>query len=64
MREILRRSTAKQAKWICRIILKDLKIGLSHEKALNFFHPDVKYINIYNFNLINILNIYYNIKIK
>lgn len=33
-------------KWIARIILKDLKIGISHEQMLNFFHPDG--LNFYN----------------
>lgn len=46
MRDLIRKSTAIQVKWIARIILKDLKIGIGHEKALKFFHPDaLEYYN-------------------
>jgi DNA ligase-4 len=31
---------ALEQKWIVRIMLKDLKIGLRHERVLNFLHPD------------------------
>ncbi|KAF1322347.1 DNA ligase, partial [Globisporangium splendens] len=31
---------ANEQKWIVRILLKDLKIGLRHERVLNFIHPD------------------------
>lgn len=31
---------AVEQKWIVRIILKDLKVGLRHERVLNFLHPD------------------------
>lgn len=31
---------ATEQKWIVRIILKDLKIGLRHERVLTFIHPD------------------------
>lgn len=29
-----------ELKWICRIVLQDLKIGLKHEKILAYIHPD------------------------
>ena len=38
--------SADEFKWAAKIILKDLKIGLSHEKGLNYFHPDgLNYFN-------------------
>ncbi len=46
MRELIIKSTGEELKWISRIILKDLKIGLSHERVLNIFHPDgLEYYN-------------------
>lgn len=37
---------ASEQKWIVRIVLKDLKIGLRHERVLNFLHPDA--MEMYN----------------
>lgn len=37
---------ANEQKWIMRILLKDLKIGLRHERVLNFIHPDA--MEMYN----------------
>ncbi|KAJ0395569.1 hypothetical protein ATCC90586_002928 [Pythium insidiosum] len=31
---------ANEQKWIVRMMLKDLKIGLRHERVLNYIHPD------------------------
>ncbi|TMW55054.1 hypothetical protein Poli38472_013816 [Pythium oligandrum] len=31
---------ASEQKWVIRIMLKDLKIGLRHERVLNYIHPD------------------------
>lgn len=36
---ILRMSSLEQ-KWLIRILLKDLHLGLSHVKILNIFHED------------------------
>ncbi len=33
-------SNAEEVKWITRIILKDLKLGIKIESVLNSFHPD------------------------
>ena len=33
-------------KWILKIILKDLRIGLKHEKILNVYHPEAN--DLYN----------------
>lgn len=32
--------TALQQKWLIRIILKDIKLGIGHQKILNCFHVD------------------------
>uniref|UniRef100_M4B6V2 DNA ligase n=1 Tax=Hyaloperonospora arabidopsidis (strain Emoy2) TaxID=559515 RepID=M4B6V2_HYAAE len=37
---------AEEQKWIIRIVLKDLKIGLRHERVLKFIHPDA--MEMYN----------------
>lgn len=37
---------ANEQKWIIRIVLKDLKVGLRHERVLNFLHPDA--MEMYN----------------
>lgn len=37
--QILRVCSAKDLEWICRIILKDLKIGITHEKILPMYNP-------------------------
>ncbi|CAI5700337.1 unnamed protein product [Peronospora effusa] len=38
--------TAEEQKWIIRVVLKDLKIGLRHERVLQFIHPDA--MEMYN----------------
>jgi DNA ligase-4 len=44
---MLRRTTALEQKWIVRIILKELKIGLSEKSILTYFHEDaVDYFNL------------------
>eukprot|EP00743_Colponemidia_sp_Colp-15_P010678 GILK01011788.1.p1 GENE.GILK01011788.1~~GILK01011788.1.p1 ORF type:complete len:977 (-),score=171.66 GILK01011788.1:53-2941(-) len=43
---MLRETTADEQKWIVRIILKDLKIGLRHETLLKHYHQDA--IDLYN----------------
>lgn len=37
---MLRKTTANEQKWFVRIILKELKMGLSEKTVLNTFHPD------------------------
>jgi DNA ligase-4 len=47
LKTMLRRTTALEQKWIVRIILKELKIGLSEKSILNYFHEDaVDYFNV------------------
>ncbi|KAG1693107.1 hypothetical protein DVH05_023887 [Phytophthora capsici] len=38
--------SADEQKWVIRIVLKDLKIGLRHERVLKFIHPDA--MEMYN----------------
>jgi DNA ligase-4 len=40
MRELLNESNAAEMKWVIRIILKDLKLGIKIETVLTTFHPD------------------------
>lgn len=37
---IVTKCSAREQKWITRIVLKDLKIGLKHERMLKYYHPD------------------------
>lgn len=46
MTQYLQRATADDLKWTLKIILKDLKIGLKHEKVLPMYHPDA--LDLYN----------------
>jgi len=39
---LLRNTSATEQKWLIRIILKELKFGLSETSVLNAFHPDAK----------------------
>ncbi|KYR02618.1 DNA ligase IV [Tieghemostelium lacteum] len=40
LKSILFNSTATEQKWYTRIILKELKTGLSEKSILNFYHPE------------------------
>ena len=46
MTSILQKSTAEDMRWITRIILKDLKIGVKHERILHVYHPSA--LELYN----------------
>ncbi|KAJ8351482.1 hypothetical protein SKAU_G00229580 [Synaphobranchus kaupii] len=37
---LITQSSALEQKWLIRMILKDMKIGMSKEVVLNIFHPD------------------------
>ena len=39
--------SAEQLKWLIRVILKDLKIGIKENFILELFHPDA--LDLYNF---------------
>ncbi|KAF0728901.1 hypothetical protein Ae201684_013470 [Aphanomyces euteiches] len=38
--QLITHCTAEEQKWLMRIIVKDMKIGLRHERVLQFMHPD------------------------
>jgi len=40
LQKVLTTCSALEQKWIIRIVLKDLKIGLKHERVLKYYHPD------------------------
>eukprot|EP01022_Parablepharisma_sp_SALTPOND_P011968 TRINITY_DN15277_c0_g1_i1.p1 TRINITY_DN15277_c0_g1~~TRINITY_DN15277_c0_g1_i1.p1 ORF type:complete len:732 (-),score=68.46 TRINITY_DN15277_c0_g1_i1:510-2705(-) len=44
--KLLNETTLGEQKWIVRIILKDLKLGIGHETILKNYHPDA--ISLYN----------------
>jgi DNA ligase-4 len=44
--KVFNSSTLLEHKWLLRIILKDLKIGIGHETILKNYHPDA--ITLYN----------------
>ncbi|CAH0479075.1 unnamed protein product [Peronospora belbahrii] len=46
MMKLVTEYTAEEQKWIIRIVLKDLKIGLRHERVLKYMHPDA--MEMYN----------------
>lgn len=39
---MLQRMSAKEQKWLIRIILKDMKLRMGHSRVLGVFHPDAK----------------------
>lgn len=39
---LLRNTSALEQKWLIRMILKDMKLGLSENSILNAFHPDAR----------------------
>lgn len=76
--KIVQKCTVEDFKWICKIIIKDLKIGISHEKVLRTYHPEA--VDFYNYTsnlkyvckefinkdhtLTNILRVFFNNKKK
>jgi DNA ligase-4 len=40
LKQLLHSTSASMQKWLVRIILKDLKIGVSEKSLLKFLHPD------------------------
>ncbi|KAM6893322.1 DNA ligase 4 isoform 1-T2 [Lycodopsis pacificus] len=45
---LITRSSALEQKWLIRMILKDMKLGISKETVLGVFHPDAA--ELYNVN--------------
>lgn len=44
--KILQKTTIQEQRWLVKIILKDLKVGVGHETLLKNFHPDA--LDLYN----------------
>ena len=44
--KLLNSTSLNEQKWIVRIILKDLKIGISHEAILRRYHSDA--VDLFN----------------
>lgn len=42
MTALLKGTSAEEQKWLIRILLKDLKLGLGQNKILNDYHPDAR----------------------
>ncbi len=40
--EVFQKMNALEIKWFVRIVLKDLKIGVKHERVLDYLHPDAR----------------------
>lgn len=40
MLNMFRKLSSLESKWIIRIMLKKLKLGIDNNKILNVFHPD------------------------
>jgi DNA ligase-4 len=43
---MLNSTTMNEQKWLVRVILKDLKIGIGHEVILRSYHKDA--VDLYN----------------
>lgn len=44
---MLRRMSAQEQKWLIRIVLKDMRLGLGHGRVLSAYHPDAR--ELYDF---------------
>ena len=44
--KILQKTTILEQRWLVKVILKDLKVGVGHETLLKNFHPDA--LDLYN----------------
>ncbi|CAK9238531.1 unnamed protein product [Sphagnum troendelagicum] len=51
LRDLTKGTTAQQVKWIVRLILQDLKIGIGEKIVLDAFHPDANALMAHCFNL-------------
>lgn len=52
--KLARKATIEELEWIFRILLKDLKLGLRHEKILPLFHPDALFVFNHSFSLLKV----------
>ena len=44
--DLIRNTTAMQHKWLVRIILKDVKIGINEASIFGAFHPDANQVGV------------------
>lgn len=52
MKNTIRHFSAREWKWLCRIILRDMNNGITEELTLRAFHPDaVSFYNVHNNDL-------------
>ena len=42
LRVIISRTTAREQRWILRVIIKDMQIGMKEDSIFNLYHPDAK----------------------
>lgn len=54
--KLLKVTSPSEQKWIIRIILKELYIGLGQNKILGIFHPDAAVMIDTNNNLAKVVN--------
>ena len=50
MRRLYDRTTAREQRWILRVILKDMQIGMKEDRVFKLLHPDAK--ELYNSSVI------------
>lgn len=50
--------SAEDLKWIIRIILKDVRLGIGHNSVLNIFHPDASELYVHANDLKKVCCIY------
>ena len=46
LRQVMDRSTAREQRWILRVVLKDMQIGMKEDSVFRHLHPDAK--ELYN----------------
>ena len=42
MHEIIQQTTAREQRWILRVILKDMQLGMKEDSVFKLLHPDAK----------------------
>lgn len=52
--KLLTTTSAEEQKWLIRILLKDVKLGIGHKKILTTFHPDAEVLYDVSNNLMKV----------
>lgn len=55
---MLQRMSAKEQKWLIRIVLKDMKLRMGHSRVLGIFHPDAKELYDVSNSLVKVCVLY------